>query len=78
MSEAPKRIWAYTWHQYTSNNGSGQTEYIRADIILAFMEELNHAYDNGNHSNTTGIGDALAIAMRHFKPTPPTPPKSEP
>jgi hypothetical protein len=33
MTNAPEMIWAYPWHQYTSNNGSGQTEYRRADLL---------------------------------------------
>ena len=59
-----------------------QASYQRAKRAEAsideFLRELNHAYDNGNHINTTGIGDAIAIANRHLKPNLPTPPTEEP
>lgn len=59
MTDAPKRIWAYKWHQYETRNGPSQTEYIRADLhadLLRAADSLAGAVDQERNMTCQDFG----------------------
>lgn len=46
MEDAPKRIWAYKWHQYETRNGPSQTEYVRADLYSDLLRAADVLADH--------------------------------
>ena len=72
MTDAPKRIWAYKWHQYETRNGPSQTEYIRADIhdaLVKAADELAEAAreDLNAWPSTLVEGSSLGIALAAYR-----------